>query len=338
MERILILLLALIAQTDALGCMSPVCGANPANKVQNCDPNGEEICGKFNGRRSNNIRFAGLDLHCPVKEPIFAPISGILTYEMPFGGDPSKVCADQAARIDGTGQWQGYYAIITTVILSKYGGEVSAGERIGSAGNIECALEHTQQSNTNYVQLQVFREGKPVDPTNHFTDCMCTGQICETNNKNLLIGGFKGDSRFNGVKGVEIVCTLAEEDAETTDDIVTRAPVIYSPIEGELIGRKRLNFDQANRRYEGCENEGLFIVGTGKWTDFTVNLYNVRYRDDLGFGRKHIAQGQPIGYRLTCPKASNSIFVEVRFQGTVVNVTNQFLAKDCKLPDFGILY
>jgi len=333
-----IILISLIGSSNGLGCMSPVCGANADTKLKDCDPKGDSFCGQYGGKRHNNIHLEAIDIPCPEKEPIFAPISGTLSYVMPFGGNTKMTCADQAARIDGTGQWQGYYALITTVILTKYGGEVSAGEKIGYAGNIECGLENTQQSDTNYIQLQVFREGKPVDPTNHFKDCMCTGQICETNHKNLLVGAFKGDTRYNGVKGFELVCPLADDEDDETDDIQTRAPVIYSPIEGHIIGRKRLRFDPGNQRYDGCDNEGLFIVGTGKWADFEVAIYNARYRDDIGFGRKRIQQGQPIGYRLVCPKSPNTIFVEMRFQGTVVNVTDMITAKNCRAPDFGVLY
>uniref|UniRef100_A0AC34QGC8 Uncharacterized protein n=1 Tax=Panagrolaimus sp. JU765 TaxID=591449 RepID=A0AC34QGC8_9BILA len=323
--------LAFLPLTAGLGCMNPICGANLEMKMKNCDPDSNEICGQFGGRRHDNLRLEALDIPCPTKESIFAPISGELSYVMPFGGDESMRCRDQAARIDGTGPWQGYYALITTVILTKYGGEVSAGERIGYAGNIECHLDGTQQSDTNYVQLQVFKGGKPIDPTSHFKDCMCTGQICETNHKNQLIGDFKGDTRFNGVKGFEIVCPMAEEENEETDDIETRAPIIYSPIEGEIIGRKRLHFDFANQRYEGCDNEGIFIVGTNRWIDFQVAIYNAKYREDLGFGRKRIQQGQAIGYRLTCPKSPDSVFVEFRFQGKLVNVTNLVVAEDCRL-------
>jgi hypothetical protein len=338
MLRYCLILAAVFGYVHSLGCMKPACGANLETKLQKCDPTSEEQCGQFKGRRHNNAHLEAIDIPCPVKEAIFAPISGKLSYVMPFGGDKKQKCADQAARIDGTGQWQGFYAIITTVILTKYGGEVSAGEKIGYAGNIECALESSQQSNTNYIQMQLFHSGKPIDPTNHFINCMCTGQICETNYDNQLIGGFKGDSKYNGVKGFELVCTLAEEDDEETDEIKTKAPVIYSPIEGEIIGRKRLRFDNSNHRYEGCDNEALFIIGTGKWTDFQVSIYNVKYREDMGFGRKHIQQGQPIGYRLTCPKSPDSVFVEFRFQGTVVNITDQVTANNCKAPNFGILY
>lgn len=73
-------------------------------------------------------------------------------------------------------------------------------------------------------------------------------------------------SRYNGVRGWDIRCTLIDETDGASvdprrDDI--RAPWIYSPIDGEAIGRIRLR--QNDTKYDGCDNDGLFIVGTGAW-------------------------------------------------------------------------
>ena len=65
----------------------------------------------------------------------------------------------------------GYYVLITSVTLRKYGGKVQAGDQIGVAGNIECNLDNMQQSNQNYLRVELFREGKPIDPTHHLVDC-----------------------------------------------------------------------------------------------------------------------------------------------------------------------
>ena len=48
---------------------------------------------------------------------------------------------------------------------------------------------------------------------------------------------------------------------------------------------------------------------------FQARIYNVRYREDIGFGRKHVVQGQPIARRLTCTSSPQSVFIEMRFQG-----------------------
>lgn len=73
-------------------------------------------------------------------------------------------------------------------------------------------------------------------------------------------------------------------------------------------------------------------------SDFEVNIYNARYRPEIGFGKKHIVQHQPIGYRLNCSNSPDTVFVEVRFQGTVVNITDAILANNCKLPTFNNLF
>ena len=57
--------------------------------------------------RKNNQLVEAVDLICPHEEPIFAPFDGEISYHQPFGGEHEKSCADQGARIDGTGQWRG---------------------------------------------------------------------------------------------------------------------------------------------------------------------------------------------------------------------------------------
>lgn len=83
--------------------------------------------------------------------------------------------------------------LITTVKLYRYGGKVVAGEEIGTAGDPECyqnaaRARGQQQSSGTFVRIELFRRGRPIDPTYHLIDCMCTGQICETNGNNALIG------------------------------------------------------------------------------------------------------------------------------------------------------
>ncbi|KAH7724650.1 Protein K05F1.5 [Aphelenchoides avenae] len=329
----LLLLAGLLSSVDSLGCLRTICSANPRNELKAC-PGADGTCGHYKGRRKNNQLVEAVDLICPHEEPVFAPFDGEISYHQPFGGEHEKSCADQGARIDGTGQWRGYYVLITSVTLRKYGGKVQAGDQIGVAGNIECNLDNMQQSNQNYLRVELFREGKSIDPTHHLVECMCTGQICETNINNALVGEpFKSDTRYNGVRGWELRCPMASDtDEYNAHEESERAAVVYSPIDGDLIGRIRLEY--VDGVYSGCGNEGLFISGTGKWTDYEVRLYNVRYRDDLGFGKKRIEQGQPVGVRLACAGSSDTIFVEVRFQGAVVNITDAVSAKNCKHPTF----
>lgn len=48
---------------------------------------------------------------------------------------------------------------------------VKKGEKLGKAGNIECALENSQQSNQNYLRVEIYREGEAIDPTSYLSDC-----------------------------------------------------------------------------------------------------------------------------------------------------------------------
>ncbi|KAI6196331.1 hypothetical protein M3Y94_01096400 [Aphelenchoides besseyi] len=199
--------------------------------------------------------------------------------------------------------------------------------------NLICSFYHLQSF--SYVRIELFRNAKEVDITQHLVDCMCTGQICETNYNNRLVG-----EPFRVIKGWEIACELREEDEDESVDRSYEddplAPTIYSPIEGEILGRVRLN--HAGNIYAGCENDAVFITGIGTWLDYEVRLYNVRYREELGFGRKHVVQGQPIARRLTCNGVPDSVFMEVRFQGVVVDITEAITATSCRHRSFNGIF
>lgn len=83
----------------------------------------------------------------------------------------------------------GYHALISSIRLYRYGGKVSAGQKIGVARNLECGGKKPKpKRDENFVRVEVFREDRNIDPTHHLIDCMCTGQICETNRINALEG------------------------------------------------------------------------------------------------------------------------------------------------------
>uniref|UniRef100_A0A0K0EXD7 Peptidase_M23 domain-containing protein n=1 Tax=Strongyloides venezuelensis TaxID=75913 RepID=A0A0K0EXD7_STRVS len=330
----LVLPLINVPLVDSNGCMPKICSSNVGNEIDKCF-NKDEPCGQYKGRRSSGSILEAVDLECLIEDDVFAPISGELSYYKPYGGEEQYKCLDHGMRIEGTGQWTGYYVNVWPVTLDKYGGKVTAGEKLGKAGSLDCNLETIQRSSKNHVRIELFKEGKPVDPTYHMQDCMCTGWICETNPNNNIIGeAFKSDSRYNGVRGWELECPNAIEDDYGSDEVEFRSPDIYSPIEGSIIGRTRLNFDQGI--YEGCDNEGIFITGAGQWLDFEARLYNVRYYEHLKFGSKYIQKGMPIGRRLNCPNSPDSIFLELRFQGKLINITDIVTADSCKMPNLPI--
>jgi len=319
-------------QASGLGCMSTVCSnaRTFVNEIRECTSNG--FCGDYQNLRRGNQYIEAVDLSCNEGIPVFAPFDGELTYYQPFGANAEMECADHGARIEGTGQWRGYYALISTVKLFKYGGKVRSGEKIGVVGNLEC---HLSGQESNYLRFQLFRNGQPIDPTSHLIDCMCTGQICQTNGNNAFIGlPFKHDSRYNGVRGWELKCPISTSSSSSSED-GSNAPHIYSPIDGNVIGRIRLEFAGT---YAGCENEGLFITGTGKWADYDVRIYNVRFREDLGLGSKRIEQGQHIGQRLLCSGSPDSIFMEVRFQGSLVDISEAISATKCRHGKLGRIF
>ncbi|KAI6171761.1 Peptidase M23 domain-containing protein [Aphelenchoides besseyi] len=289
---------------NSLGCMKPICGGNLQSSVRGCQSDGTD-CGHFNGKRNDNRILKAVDLLCESEEAIFAPFDGELSFHQPFGGETDFQCADQGA------------------------------------GNLDCALDPSKRSSRNYVRIELFRNAKEVDITQHLVDCMCTGQICETNYNNRLVGEpFRVISGYNGIRGWEIACELREEDEDESADRSYEddplAPTIYSPIEGEILGRVRLN--HAGNIYAGCENDAVFITGIGTWLDYEVRLYNVRYREELGFGRKHVVQGQPIARRLTCNGVPDSVFMEVRFQGVVVDITEAITATSCRHRSFNGIF
>ncbi|KAF8362531.1 lect-2 [Pristionchus pacificus] len=329
-ESLLLLATCLLVQRVAsLGCMVKVCDGNDKNELRKC-PDRDGSCGEYKGKRSDGILLDAIDLRCDAGRKVFAPIDGQMEFFRPFGGKKDKKCADAGVKIEGTGQWQGYVVYISSVELDHFGGSVKAGDELGKAMDRVCNEDESQKGVEPHLQIKVTKAGQPIDPTYHLQQCMCTGQICEGNIANTLLGApFKSDSRYNGVKGYDIECPMIEEDDEEGK---RRAPIIYSPINGEIMGRARTHFD-ANGYYSGCENDAVFIVGTDQWIDFEVRIYNARYREDLPLGRHRIVQGQPIAVRLTCDSAPDSVFVEIRHQGRVIDVSDMITAESCKLPN-----
>lgn len=48
---LLFLLNYFIIEINTLGCMNPICGANLDTKLKECDPNDNEFCGQYGGKR-----------------------------------------------------------------------------------------------------------------------------------------------------------------------------------------------------------------------------------------------------------------------------------------------
>lgn len=68
------------------------------------------------------------------------------------------------------------------------------------------------------------------------------------------------------------------------------------------------------------------------FSDFTAHIYNAKFL--LEPGVKDIRQGQAIATKLECQgQKYDSVFVEIRHKGRLVNMTDLVLATDCKLPE-----
>lgn len=125
-----------------------------------------------------------MDLSCKAGNTIYAPFDGEISYYQPYGNEPGAECADEGIRIDGSGQWRGilnlkkfifllyigYYTLISSIKLYRFGGKVKAGEELGTAGNLECHFS-SRQASQNYIRVQLFKQGSPIDPTHHLIDC-----------------------------------------------------------------------------------------------------------------------------------------------------------------------
>jgi hypothetical protein len=310
-------------QADALGCIPKICEGNGDNDIRPCLDQGS--CGAYGGKRQGGRIVQGVDINCHPQREIFAPFAGTISFSRPYRDGN---CIDSGITIQGNGAWQGYVAVISFVRPYRYGGQVKAGDAIGKS------LPHTciDQSDSNYqshVLFQLYKQGQVIDPTNHLHKCMCTGQICETNFNNEIVGkpfAYKHDYG----KGYEIKCSDPKADSEG----LIRAPQIHSPIDGSMLGRfrpKSIAGESVSKGY-ACDNDGVFIKGSGKWQDFTAHIYNAKFM--LEPGQKDIRQGQAIATKLECPgQKYDSVFVEIRHKGRLVNMTDLVLATDCKLPE-----
>lgn len=283
---------------------------------------------------------AGVDVTCARESIIKAPFDGTLQYWRPMGGHPDRECLDKGVRIDGSGQWQGYFILIAYVQPFTFG-KVKKGEDIGTSVQLSCDSARNTDFE-NYVQVRLYREGRAVDPTLHLHDCMCTGQLCESNPTNQLLSDSEKTSMsdspaYNGVYGWKVQCPMMVDTEDSMgnvinpDNVVPRSPVIYSPISGKFIGRVRLQQNDEDE-YSGCANDGIVIVGTDKWEDFEAKIYNARIFSHLTPGTVTVEQGEPIGNRLGCPTAPDTVFLEIRHHGRIIDVSEQLTATNCTTP------
>lgn len=327
--NIILLVLFWSFQTaSGLGCIPQLCEENTGNFIANADcTKYRDHCGSYGGKRFDNSLLRGIDISCAAHKHVFAPFDGTLAAHKPKGGQKASACIDTGLTIQGSGKWSGYTALISYIKPIKSNGEVKLGDVLGISLDLTCASGLATGSQSPHVLFQLLFQDKPVDPTNRVSECMCTGQICSSNSINEFVGSpFKHKVNFG--KGYELNCANTKEN-ENSQEIV---PEIYAPIEASFLGRFRPRNATENDTFT-CNNDGVFLIGSGNWKDFVVHIYNVKFIVEPG--TQHIEQGKPIAQRLTCPGMDiNTIFVEFRHLGKLVNVTNLIAASDCKLPKF----
>uniref|UniRef100_A0A915HUY1 Peptidase M23 domain-containing protein n=1 Tax=Romanomermis culicivorax TaxID=13658 RepID=A0A915HUY1_ROMCU len=322
----------LLCSVSGLGCIPQLCDENPGNEIAsaNCLVY-KDHCGAYGGKRFDNSLFRGVDVKCDPNKTVLAPFNGTLTYYRPRGGQNGSQCIDQGIKVQGTGKWSGYTAVISYIRPLMFSGEIKQGDPLGVALDLTCASSLTGQQKPHFL-FQLLFQGRPVDPTYRLSECLCTGQICSSNSINEFVGmPFKHKTNFG--KGYELNCPDTKEN-ENSPDIV---PTIYSPIEASFLGRFR-PWNATNDGIFKCDNDGVFLIGAGKWKKFVVHIYNVKF--SLDPGPQVIEQGKQIAKRLVCPDHKDAdsevktIFLEFRYNGKLVNATNLISASDCKLPKF----
>jgi len=308
---------------NGLGCIPKICEGNSDNEIRSCLDGG--TCGHYGGKREDNRIIQGVDISCLPNREVYAPFSGTISFSRPYRDGR---CIDSGITIQGDGPWQGYVAVISFIRPYRYGGHVKTGAPIGKSIPHSC-VERPETGYQQHVLFQLFKQGVVIDPTYHLYKCMCTGKICETNNNNELNGkpfAYKPDYG----KGYDVKCPDPKPDSEG----LLRDPQVYSPIDGAMLGRfrpKPIARDEVSKGY-ACDNDGVFIKGSGKWQDFTAHIYNAKFL--LEPGVKDIRQGQSIATKLNCHgQKYDSVFVEIRHKGRLVNMTDLVLATDCKLPE-----
>lgn len=319
---LLTLLLVSFSNVDCLGCIRQICSSNPQNKIRQC-PDADGTCGNYHGMRFGNRLVDGVDLLCAEGSQVFAPFSGQISFHSPFG---DHSCTDQGVKIAGEGQWQGYYAVISFVKPYRTGGRVEKGDAIGEALSHECRTGVFER----HILFELYKRGRPIDPTYHVKDCFCTGQVCDTNNNNELKAEpnlpWKTLPEFG--KGFELKCPDTKNEFLDTNGIPSRTPLILSPITGKRYGRFRLKSDHPS----ACLNDGVFVIGSEDWEDFTVHIYNAQFVGRPGI--RPIEQGDVIAKRLNCEgQQIDSVFMEIRFRGRHVNVTDMILGTKCQKPE-----
>ncbi|KRY86155.1 Leukocyte cell-derived chemotaxin-2 [Trichinella pseudospiralis] len=301
------------------GCIPIICEGNIDNSLRRC-PDYDNTCGSYGGKRFDERYIKGVDILCQPSSAVYAPFDGVITYQRPFRDNS---CIDHGLRITGEGQWIGYIAVISYIEPIRYGGRVHRGDIIGHSLTLSC-LPRPDSHFEPHILFQLYLQGQPVNPTYHLKECMCTGQVCESNVGNKLASVPYQNTRGFG-KGWTLKCHAVQE-LTNSGEMASRLPDIYAPIDGHFLGRFRpMPLADGVEDYQ-CTNNGIFIL------DFTAHIYNAKF--SIEPGKQTIRQGQKIGQRLDCPSESfsNNIFIELRYKGRFANFTNLILGEDCKLP------
>lgn len=335
--------LSLIQTVHPFGCISKICEGNDENNIVTCykgDSNDCQYSGSYMGARDTNQILPAVDLTCGKEGggevKVFAPFDGSLKLYRPYG---DGTCVDRGLIVQGVGSWAGFVAIMYPLDPYHVQGNVSRGEVLGVSIPPSCRGDsRARRGHPTVLTFFLLRHGSPVDPTSHLRECMCTGRVCESNDFNTLIGhpfrdSDKGYGRGFVLRCEKVVSPKIKILGNVPFDVpsTSRSARIFSPIDGKLKGRFRV---RNGGEESSCDNEGIFIEGRDRWEGYSVRIFNAKLVLPNKFDET-FAQGKHIGNRLDCPRGEGlgeAVFLEFRYKGVIVNVTDQLLGSDCKKP------
>ena len=311
--------LTTISTAFAVDCIPTICSSNKDN--QNVKSGGAPDNSSESIQSFNEVTKATY-LICEEDSAIYAPFDGTLQFWRLSQGNEFEF----GVRIVGNGRWQGYEASIDPILLDFYGGSVKKGQRIGASVDARQYMKPNMKDKFSepVIRFMLSKQNLLIDSYHHLKNCMCTGQICETNLHNKLFGKFTLSEQFGEAFGWHLNCSDAYVDQEA------HAPKVYSPIDAENV--RRLRIYENPDGYYGCDNHGVVLTGINDWTDFEVRLYNVFPNGD--FQDRPVRRGELVGVRRLCENGPDTIFIEVRYRGQVVNMADLITGNSCAKPSF----
>ncbi|XP_078347146.1 myeloid protein 1-like isoform X2 [Oculina patagonica] len=138
-------------------CFSQVCSNNPSNQIRGLDRWGSGAFGASRGRRTHK----GIDIVCSAGSNISAPFPAkVLRRSKPYLNNNADY--NNGIYMEGTEKWAGYRVKMWYVGKQVRNGAIlPAGSYIGDMKDRAAG----SRGMTNHVHVQLYKDGKIVDPT-----------------------------------------------------------------------------------------------------------------------------------------------------------------------------